>query len=191
MTSRAAKESPEGFRAWSPWVRRLIVVGALALVALVIGFIISLPAPHREIDIVGYPPTDFITFVEAIPGRGTLLSPISNDIASAERICIGVEQGLLWLAGNEADVLNIQLRRTTQITINNQSVPAQDIFFYNDPLAFTQRVDDAGQPAGSHGGEMSICVRTGFLPVGDFIAVLTLANTAGTTFTFDWAFSIR
>jgi hypothetical protein len=183
------KESPEGWRAWPRWLRAMLIVMALLMLAGLMAVATSIPAPSRDIEIVGAPPMDFIAYVVAYRSQGLLLVPSSGGMGSAERVCLGIGIEAFGTIPEATDTVTF-VREHAELKLNGLPVPAADTGFHHDPT-IVGVVDSAGQTIGESMGTIGICFRTAAYPVGDYIGEITITRTDNTTRFYDWAFSIR
>ncbi|MFN8372758.1 MAG: hypothetical protein U0694_07760 [Anaerolineae bacterium] len=182
------KESPEGWRAWPLWLRAMLLIMLLLIVAGGLAVATSLPASARSISIAGAPDMDFIAYVIAYRSSGRLLAP-SDNMGQAERVCIGIDRNAFGDIADNTDMVTLA-SETVSITLNDVPVPLDSMAFAYDPTIISV-VDSAGQTIGEGHGTLGVCFRTSDYPLGDYIGGVTIARTDSSTRYYEWAFSIQ
>jgi hypothetical protein len=111
----------------------------------------------------------------------------SNDSAHPERICIEIDQGKIWEAGDKANDLFHHITDNLHVTIDNSSIYGIE---FAEWATIRNVIDNTGQVLGSYGGEISACFDSSFLESGLHNATIEIKSTSGRENRYSWTFEI-
>lgn len=174
-------------------VRRLLaVIGIFLLIIFVLTLMTAFPMPSRNIGILSADASNFVSSLFAAPARQNFFERLFglSPLWQSERVCVGVEQNVLWNPGDEATALTQHLKDTMQVFVDEVQLAPERLLFEQE-LTTVAQLDSFGQVRGTSGATLSACFLTGGLPAGDHTVRLVLSRTNGETYVFNWMFGIR
>jgi len=155
-----------------------ILIGSLPSSRFSNNQILSTPLSTTQALIIRPAPTpQWVASLQPFPGQ---IGPFDN------HLCVDINKFWLWEPGDFENKVQSSFRSRLQIAVDNISVPINEISFLDDAFEIT---DNSGNVIGTNSAQAFTCVVTD-LKTGEHSATVHFVTTAGTSYTYTWAFKI-
>lgn len=111
----------------------------------------------------------------------------SVDVEGKNQLCAAVVQSLIWEVGNEANHLSSQIRSSSVMQIDNQSITNLD---FKEVATLANMTDATGKITGSFGGPLSVCFETKGFSQGLHLVKFAFQSTSGKQYSYSWTFEV-
>lgn len=127
----------------------------------------------------------------ALPDVVEGLSVTPTDASTSGRLCVTLSQAFIWepgdgLAGTDATTFN-SVQRSLRVEVDDVAQSELEVMQTFDVIF---RRDANGNPAGSHGGAISVCFSAAELAIGMHVGHLKFQSTSGREFAYEWSFRV-
>jgi hypothetical protein len=176
-----------------PIRRILLVFAGLCIAALLVMFVLLYIPPSRPLTVTGSSDSlgGVIAYVFTKPTSRSLWNSLTGGgaIWNTERMCIGIEQKLLWQYPDDADTLSQAIRNSLSVTLDD-TILTTDQYVIEEDLTVVQHLNPQGTEAGTSYDIMGVCIPTDHLSEGGHNASVTFNATDGIQKRFEWQFVI-